>query len=149
MKKTLTDEEIERRKLVWTALSELWLDTEINEPEVRYIADTLARSGYTISKLREIYLYEVAPVVSNNLLTVAGVWEGFDLSWLHAEARKRAERRKFTLKLWVWLPFGRGLMTYATEKHWLEIVHLLNIQASASACEASRRDADQLQDVSR
>ena len=121
----LTDEELQRRKPLWTALSELWLDTELDPADIRRIARAATESGYSLAELDEIYLYEVAPVVSGNLLTPAGVWDGFEDDWLHAEARKRAESRSHWLRFWVWTSFGRKLMTYATEKHWQEIIALV------------------------
>ena len=69
----LTDAGFERRKPVWTAFSEFWLDIELEDTDLQRIASTAAASGYTVAELRDIYLYEVAPVVSPNLLTVAGV----------------------------------------------------------------------------
>ncbi len=89
----ITDAEAESRKPVWTAFSEFWLDTELTDSDLQWIAAVAAASGYTVSELRDIYLYEVAPVVGANLLVVAGEWAGFDEKWLHAEARKRAEHR--------------------------------------------------------
>lgn len=121
----LTDAELERRKPVWTAFSELWLDTELDDMDVQRIARIAAASGYTVAELRDIYLYEVAPVVSPNLWTAVGVWAGFEEHWLHAEARKRAEHRSLWLRFWVFVRIGRALMTHATERHWLRIVALL------------------------
>ena len=120
-----TDAEFERRKPLWTAFSEFWLDTELADDDLQRIAQTAAGSGYTIAELRDIYLYEVAPVVSPNLLTVAGEWSGFDEHWLHAEARKHAEHRSLWLRFWIFIRIGRGLMTYATERHWHRMVALL------------------------
>jgi hypothetical protein len=88
----LDEAEIERRKPVWAALSELWLDTELADDDLRRIAGVMGQSGYSVGELREIYLFEVAPVVSPNLLTVAGEWAGFDHDWLFAEATRRARR---------------------------------------------------------
>lgn len=68
----IDDAEIERRKPVWASLSELWLDTELEEGDLRRIAGVMEASGYPIAVLRDIYLYEVAPVVFGNLLVVAG-----------------------------------------------------------------------------
>ncbi len=118
----LTDEELQRRRPLWTALSELWLDTEIDTVDIQRIAQVVAESNYSLAKLNEIYLYEVAPVVGANLLVPAGAWQGFDEEWLHAEARKRAESRSLWLRFWVWPGFGRKLMTYATEEHWQKII---------------------------
>jgi hypothetical protein len=118
----LTDEELQRRQPLWTALSDLWLDTELDQTDIQRIAQIATKSGYSIAELNEIYLYEVAPVVSANLLTVAGEWAGFDEGWLHTEARKRAESRSLWLRFWVWTGVGRRLMTYATEQYWQEII---------------------------
>ena len=37
--------EIDRRKPVWAALSELWLDTELTDDDLHRIADVMKRSG--------------------------------------------------------------------------------------------------------
>jgi hypothetical protein len=117
---------IERRKPVWAALSELWLDTELAEDDLRRIAEVLKGSGYPIGVLREIYLFEVAPVVFLNLLTVAGEWAGFDQEWLFAEATKRARRRSLLLRAFVGLGVGKRLMTFATERHWERLVEMMD-----------------------
>jgi hypothetical protein len=132
---TLTAEEFKRRKPVWSAVAELWLDTEITRDLVRHVARVAIASGYDLSQLNDIYLYEVAPVVWLNLLAPAGVWDAFDEAWLHAEARKRAESRSLSLRLWIWSGVGRRLMTYATDEHWREIVKL--VQAGSAANRAS------------
>jgi hypothetical protein len=41
----IDDAEIERRKPVWAALSELWLDTELAEDDLRRIAGVMEASG--------------------------------------------------------------------------------------------------------
>jgi hypothetical protein len=64
--------EIERRKPVWAALSDLWLDTELKDDDLQRTAGVMKRSEYSINELRDIYLLEVAPVVFPNLLSVAG-----------------------------------------------------------------------------
>ena len=121
----LIDLELQRRKPVWTAISELWLDTELDRADLQRISQIAAASGYSEETLNDIYLYEVAPVVGANLHVPAGVWSGFDEAWLHAEVRKRAESRGFWLRLWVWSGFGRKWMTYATESHWREVLALV------------------------
>ena len=121
----LTETELQRRKPVWTAFSDFWLDTELDEVDLQRIARTAADSGYTVAELRDIYLYEVAPVVYTNALSVAGVWGGFDEHSLHREARQRAEHRSLWLRFWVFIRIGRRLMTYDTERHWRRIVCLL------------------------
>lgn len=128
----LTDTELERRKPVWTAFSELWLDTELDENDLSRIARVAAESRYSIAELRDIYLHEVAPVVYRNLWGVAGVWNAFDEEWLHAEARRRAERRSLWLRFWVFIGLGRWCMTRAAEREWHRIVALLSTPVNSS-----------------
>jgi hypothetical protein len=99
----IDDAEIERRKPVWSAFSDLWLDTELTEDDLRRIAEVMKWSGYTIPELRGIYLFEVAPVVFPNLLSVAGEWAAFDEEWLFVEATERARKRSVFLRAMVWL----------------------------------------------
>ena len=68
----LTPEELAARKPVWRALSDLWLDTELQERDLAPIASVLKQSGYSLAQLRAIHLDEVAAVLSPNLLSVAG-----------------------------------------------------------------------------
>jgi hypothetical protein len=128
----LDDAEIERRKPVWAAFSELWLDTELTEDDLKRIADAMRRSGYTIDTLTDIYLFEVAPVVFLNLLTVAGEWAGFDEDWLFREATKRARKRSMFLRMLVKLGIGKKIMTYATERDWVELVAMVGSERAGS-----------------
>jgi hypothetical protein len=121
----IDDAEIARRKPVWAALSELWLDTELEEDGLRRIAGVMEASGYPIVALRDIYLYEVAPVVCGNLLVVAGEWAGFNQEWLFTEAARRARSRSLMLRAFVKLGIGRRIMTFATERHWETLVGMM------------------------
>jgi hypothetical protein len=124
----IDEADIERRKPVWAALSELWLDTELAEDDLQRIAGVMKMSEYSIKELREIYLFEVAPVVFPNLLTVAGEWAGFDEEWLFTEATKRARTRSLSLRAFVRMGIGKWLMTYATEGHWDNLVRMLETE---------------------
>ncbi len=73
---------IEDRKPIWIALSEFYLDTELQESDFRHIAFKIIESPYTFDEVREINRYEVFPVLQPNLLSVAGEWAGFDEEWL-------------------------------------------------------------------
>ncbi len=79
MKDTLN---IEERKPIWVALSDFYLDTELQESDFRYIASKIIESPYSFEEVREIDKYEVFPVLQPNLLNVAGEWSGFDEEWL-------------------------------------------------------------------
>ncbi len=129
--------ERDRRRPVWIALADLWLDTEITEPMLRHIAGVLRASGYDRATLRAIYLYEVAPVVYRNLLSVAGVWGGFDEVWLCAEAERWVVRRKASWIVRRWLRLKKPLMTYATDAHWHILMNLLDAEEGGSSTAAA------------
>lgn len=90
----ILQEEISKRKPIWLALSEFYLDTELNEADFKRIAEILKESGYSFRELKQINYEEVAPVVSPNTLTVAGEWSGFDEEWLIEEIVKKINQEK-------------------------------------------------------
>lgn len=73
---------IDRRKTVWLALSEFYLDTELQPTDFDRIKLIFAQSGYSIDEIKRINYEEVAPVLIDNLLSPAGVWGGFDDDWV-------------------------------------------------------------------
>lgn len=72
----------EDRLTIWRALSDLFLDTELDDTTYQYIARTINESDFTLSEIEQILWYEVYPVLSNNLRSVAGVWDGWSDAWL-------------------------------------------------------------------
>ena len=63
-----------RRLTAWTALANLFLDTEHTE-EIRHcLARDLRETGYSLAELEVILRHEVAPVFGGNLLSMAGEW---------------------------------------------------------------------------
>jgi hypothetical protein len=85
----------------------------------------MADSGLTIKELREVYLVEVAPVVSPNLCTVAGEWAGFDEEWLCSQIVRNLRDRPRRTRFWSWFPLSRRPMIYATEQYWKRLVDLV------------------------
>ena len=69
----MTKEELQRRKPVWEAMSDLFLDTETRW-SVPYVARRCAESGYDDELLERIFWAEVFPEAIPNLLQVAGEW---------------------------------------------------------------------------
>lgn len=61
---------IEERKPIWIALSDFYLDTELQEATFRYIATKIAESPYSFKKVKEIDKYEIFPVLKNNSLSI-------------------------------------------------------------------------------
>ena len=90
----LTAREIERRRPLWVALSDLYLDTE---PEWERVALACAASGYSMPELQRILFDEVHPVVHRNLWDTAGEWQGFDEEWLVGSILSRKGRWRFRL----------------------------------------------------
>ena len=56
---TPADPDIENRRPVWRALSDLFLDTELQEHDLSYIARILAESPYTLSEIETVLYGEV------------------------------------------------------------------------------------------
>lgn len=71
-----------RRVKVWSALSDLFLDTELEDADYRRVAQLIVSSGYTAAEAQEILWQEVFPVLAPNLEHVAGEWVGWPADWL-------------------------------------------------------------------
>jgi hypothetical protein len=87
----LTPEQLTVRRPVWEALSELYLDTD-TRPGLPALARTLAVSELSADDLRTVWQDEVTPLLHSNLLSVAGVWAGFDQDWLETRIVARRTR---------------------------------------------------------
>lgn len=87
-------DDLARRRPVWAALSELYLDTDETGLMDRCARD-LARSDYDLDDLAQILRREVHPVLRTNLFVTAGVWNGFDLKWLESEILRRHARPRW------------------------------------------------------
>ena len=68
-------EDIQARRAVWQALSDLFLDTDTSLSRDWRVRE-LARSPYSVDELEEILITEVYPVCRGNLLSIAGEWAG-------------------------------------------------------------------------
>ena len=116
----VTDENLKIRRRVWMTLSELWLDTELEDSALNWIAGVLNKSGFSEQELSEIYLYELAPFLFWNSYSVAGVWDGFDPDWVYAQAQKRYLKRS-SIRNSVLRIFKRP-MTFACRDDWNKIL---------------------------
>ena len=77
-----SEQEIEKRKPVWAALADLYLDTEPSEDDYRYIAGKIKESGYSKDEILHIIAYEVHPILSCNLKIIAGQWGAWSNDFL-------------------------------------------------------------------
>lgn len=71
-----------RRLKVWQALSELFLDTEIDDKTFTHVAQVIMGSRYSPQDIHTILWGEVFPVLEANLRSVAGEWAGWTDDWL-------------------------------------------------------------------
>jgi len=102
---------------IWEALSDFFLDTELDGKDYERIANILADSEYSVKELEEILRYEVYPGCIPNLYCVAGEWAGFDPDWLQERILphkdKRPWFRKYPLASWMY------------QHHWKEVSPLV------------------------
>ena len=96
MNKTLN---IEERKPIWIALSDFYLDTELQESDFKHIAFQIIESPYSFKKVKEINKYEVFPVLQPNLMSVSGEWTGFNEEWLINCIKKSLAKRSTIKKI--------------------------------------------------
>jgi hypothetical protein len=59
-------------------MTEFFLDTELTETAMSYIARTCAASPYSTRELEKILFTEVWPAFLPNLLSMAGEWSGWE-----------------------------------------------------------------------
>jgi uncharacterized protein (DUF433 family) len=81
-------EDLENRRPVWRALSDLFLDNEPQPFDLEYISSVLAKSPYNFAELEHVLYCELYPVCIGNLLCVAGEWILFSDEWLEAAIRQ-------------------------------------------------------------
>ncbi len=96
---SLDSTELTRRKSVWMALSEFYLDTELTSNELTRIHLVLVESGYSEKEILEINYNEVAPVLIANTWSTAGVWGGFDEQWVIDSITKRVNKKPSKLQI--------------------------------------------------
>jgi hypothetical protein len=88
-----SEAQLAERLPVWEALSEFFLDTELQPFEYDHIAGKLAASRFDVDELEDILINEVCPVCRSNLLTPAGEWIGFEPDWLKEQISPRIGKR--------------------------------------------------------
>ncbi len=74
--------ELEKRLPVWRALSDLFLDTELNHSDFEYIANRIRKSDYSALEAQTILWNEVFPALGDNLRIGTGEWAYFSDDWL-------------------------------------------------------------------
>ena len=72
------NQDIDNRAPVWEALSNLFLDTDLEPYDYEHIARACDHSPYSLAELEAILFNEVWPVFKANLSSVAGEWAGWN-----------------------------------------------------------------------
>lgn len=85
------NDQVRVRIPVWRAISMLWLQQVLEDHDLRSIARVLAESPFDWEEIQRIFLYEVAPVVHENLRKGDGVWGAFDTQWLAESIMKNVQ----------------------------------------------------------
>lgn len=129
--------DIERRRPVWAAMSELFLDTELEPADLEHIAAVLRVSGYGAPELREILRREVAPAFGPNLLGVAGVWAGWDEREVEQIIGPYPYRREGPVRWLAGWIFARMIAG-----RWRRVEPLLNVVAPPAAGDGHAMIAD-------
>lgn len=78
---------------IWKALSEFYLDTDLDYSDLKQIAMTIIESPYSFDEVKAIHKYEGFPVLPANLNSIAGDWAGFDESWLINKITSRLNKQ--------------------------------------------------------
>ncbi|CAK0780243.1 conserved hypothetical protein [Gammaproteobacteria bacterium] len=105
-------EDLPTRRIAWEVLSDLFLDTDVSLSRSWRI-EKLAALPYTIAELEQILIDEIYPICKYNLLSVAGVWTGFEPVWLEGEILRRL------VSPYLWLhAFNIGRMTVPMMLEW-------------------------------
>jgi hypothetical protein len=81
-------DDLEHRRPVWEALSDLFLDTDTSLAR-SWRVGILAASPYSLDELQQILIDEVYPVCRSNRFSIAGEWAGFDPEWLERSILRR------------------------------------------------------------
>jgi hypothetical protein len=114
---------VDARMPVWSAMAELFLDTELQPGDHLRIAAVLAASDYSEAELEDIFRCEVSPALESNLRSVAGEWTGFDREWLRKTLGPRIGKRR------PWLTLGGARRV--TEL-WIHVMQQVRALRSAS-----------------
>ena len=122
----LTPRQIERRAPLWSALTELFLDTELTDDDIDRIATTIAQSGWSARDAEAILASEIAPAFFWNLLSATGEWAGWSDATVQAIVLRRLARSR--PRRWLDTVFARlARRRYAAE--WRQVVDRMASQS--------------------
>lgn len=106
------------------ALSQLYLDTELDDGDHRAIARALAETSLSLEALDRLLRVDVHAALWMNMASVAGVWTAFDEAWLLSKVRARRRAR------WRW-PTSLVPLFSLVDAEWQRVrTHLADVRAA-------------------
>jgi hypothetical protein len=122
----LTEQEIKQRSELWFALSNLWLDTELDNKDYEYIVREMKKTTYSITEIEKILFEEVAPTVYKNTYSVAGEWAEFDKNWLVDSICNHLKQLEsnFIYRIWCGSIIARRAFSKVVINDWQKIIDL-------------------------
>ena len=127
----------EVRLPLWSALSWLFLDTEVSTDTHRYIARQVIDSGLSPESVLEVLWLEVFPALCDNLRDVAGEWATFDDDWLCQRIADITHRRISAYRPMGMLSINQVIAI--VEAEWVNCCRYLPAVYSAAVRPANRR----------
>ncbi|MBL1220894.1 hypothetical protein JET18_08600 [Chryseobacterium sp. L7] len=115
---------IKERTPVWIALSDFYLDTELQDSDFQYIAKTILESPYTFEEIKSINMYEVFPVLQSNLLQPAGEWAGFNEKWLIEAITDHLEKGNRLSRILISISYKKH--GWMQEDYWVRLEKMYN-----------------------
>ena len=82
MSALLSKTQIEARLPLWRVLSDLFLDTELQNYHYEHIAEVVLESNFKPSEVQRFLWDEVFPALADNLRIATGEWGAFEDDWL-------------------------------------------------------------------
>jgi hypothetical protein len=119
---------IKDRKPIWIALSNLYLDTELQDSDYNDMVSKFIESPYSLNEIKKINKHEVFPVLKTNLISVAGVWEGFDEAWLINKIESKLKKRTKLISIGLEVSFVRHKKMFEDHFKRLEDLYKNKIQ---------------------
>lgn len=102
------------------AISQLFLDTELDELDLKSIARELTETGLPVEELQRIYETEVAPACWRNLRALpGGVWTGFDRQSLGEAIRQHRIQNSIPT---LWQRWSVRRWTASTRDDWSRVL---------------------------
>ena len=105
------------REQLWIAMSDLWLDQDLEEYQLQSIANVMRGSDLDEQELDDVFALELAPFLGANHLATIGVWDSFDQQWVCEQAQIRYTKYRWRDRV----SAAFGVTTYAARPYWNRI----------------------------